>query len=240
MNDLLDLAIAGHGGWERWEKVHKIKATALVGGGLWQVKGWPGALAKMTLTADAKTPRSEISSFLERGQSGVFEPGQTTILSPSGEVVDMRIDPRKSFDGHNLMTPWDAQNLLYFAGYAMWTYLTVPFLFRHPGFSVEEIEPWIDEGETQRRLRVTFPDDIPSHSKVQTFYFDPSGVLKRHDYSVDVMGGTTSGHYTLEPKTFQGITFPTKRRVYAIGPDNRPVVGRAAAITIDIQNIEIE
>lgn len=240
MNDLLDIAIAGHGGREIWEKINKIKVTALVGGSVWPVKGWPGALANMTLTADAKTPRSEISSFLEPNQTGVFEPNRTTILSPTGEVIDVRIDPRKSFDGHTLMTPWDAQNVLYFAGYAMWTYLTVPFLFLHPGFSVEEIEPWTDEGETQRRLRVTFPEDIPSHCKVQTFYFDASGILRRHDYSVDVMGGTTSGHFTLEPKTYQGIVFPTKRQVYAIGPDNRPVPGRGAAITIDIQNVEIE
>lgn len=239
MNDLLDIAIAGHGGRERWEKINKIKVTALVGGGVWPVKGWPGALANMTLTADAKTPRSEISSFLEPGRTGVFEPNRTTILSPTGEV-DARIDPRESFYGHTLMTPWDAQNVLYFAGYAMWTYLTVPFLFQRPGFSVEEIEPWVDEGEILRRLRVTFPDDIPSHCKVQTFYFDASGILKRHDYSVDIMGGTTSGHFTLEPKTYQDVVFPTKRRVYAIGPDNRPVPDRGAAVTIDIQNVEIE
>jgi hypothetical protein len=34
------------------------------------------------------------------------------------------------------------------------------------------------------------PASVPSHSTVQTFYFDATDLLRRHDYSVDIMGGT--------------------------------------------------
>jgi hypothetical protein len=36
----------------------------------------------------------------------------------------------------------------YFAGYAMWTYLTAPFSFTMPGFNTEELARW---GKTARR-----------------------------------------------------------------------------------------
>jgi hypothetical protein len=87
-------------------------------------------------------------------------------------------------------------------------------------------------------LRVTYPPEIHSHSREQVFYFDASGLLRRHDYSVDVIGGTASANYALEPRIFGGIVSPTKRRVYAIGPDNRPLLDRLA-LSIDIHDIDV-
>ena len=56
-----------------------------------------------------------------------------------------------------------------FNGYALWTYLTTPFHFAMPGFAVEEIEPWREDDELWRGLRVTYPSNIASHSKEQDF-----------------------------------------------------------------------
>src|SRR3546814_15461964 len=72
--------------------------------------------------------------------------------------------------------PWDSQHIIYFSGYAIWTYLTTPFLFARPGFEVQEIDPWDGEGEVWRRLRVKFPPDVPSHSAEQTFYLGPAEI----------------------------------------------------------------
>src|SRR2546428_5616243 len=33
----------------------------------------------------------------------------------------------------------------------------------------------------------------------QTFYFDQQGLLRRHDYDVDVAGGTPAAHYVSAP-----------------------------------------
>ena len=123
-------------------------------------------------------------------------------------------------------------------GYAMWTYLTTPFLFKLPGFRVEEVEPWKEEGETWRRLSVTFPANVHSHCTVQTVYFDAGGILRRHDYSVDVVGGTKSANYALKPRSFGSFVYPTQRRIYAIGPDNRPLLERVV-LSIDVHDIEM-
>jgi hypothetical protein len=169
----------------------------------------------------------------------VYEPGRTAILTSDALIVEERGLPRSAFGGHTLATAWDAQHLIYFSGYAMWTYLTTPFLFKLPGFQTEEIDPWDENGETWRRLKVTFPTDVHSHSTEQIFYFNASGILQRHDYSVEIMGGTSSANYATEPKEFGGLIFPTKRRVYAIGPDNKPLLERVA-VAIDLDRIELE
>ena len=36
---------------------------------------------------------------------------------------------------------------------------------------------------------VRFPDDYPTHSAEQTFYFNQQGLLKRLNYVVDILGG---------------------------------------------------
>lgn len=239
MNDLLELAIAAHGGMPRWQNVRSLSAHVAIGGAIWHVKGWPGALADSRIVLHPHSQHVEYRPFLKPDQYGVYEPQRTEVRAFGGAMLQQRDMPRTSFDGHGLTSPWDAQQLLYFSGYAIWTYLTIPFLFARPGFRSEEVEPWNEDGETWRRLKVTFPADVHSHSAEQVFYFDASGILRRHDYSVDIMGGTSSAHYAEEPKEFGGIVFPTRRRVYTRGADNHPIRDRVA-VQIDIANVVVD
>ena len=101
----------------------------------------------------------------------------------------------------------------------MWTYLNTPFLLARSGFESEEVEPWREAGDTWRRLRVRFPEDIATHSTEQTLYFDQHGMLKRHDYDVEISGGTAAAHYVSDLREFSGIVFPTKRRIFPRQPD---------------------
>jgi len=238
MSDLLDLAIAAHGGWDRWQELNELKAHIHVGGGIWHVKGWPDVYADTYSSIMTKRPHTEFAPFIKSGQHSVWEPGRTAVVNDDGTVIGERDAPRSAFEGHSIPTPWDQQNLIYFSGYAMWTYLTTPFLFKLPGFKVREIAPWDEAGETWRRLHVIFPADVPSHSTEQTFYFDESGLLRRHDYSVEIMGGTSSANIASDHKSFGGLIFPTRRRVYSIGPDNRPILDRVAVV-IDILGIDV-
>lgn len=238
MSDLLESAIAAHGGWERWEQLRQITARVSVSGAIWQVKGWPDVLADARFEIDTHRQRTEYSLSSNDGRRSVYEPDLTALVSNDGNIIEQRESPRKSFEGHTVATRWDAQQLIYFAGYAMWTYLTTPFLFKLAGFRTEEIAPWDEDGETWRRLKVSFPANVHSHSAQQTFYFDRSGLLRRHDYSVEIMGGTSSANYATDPQSFGGIVFPTKRRVFAIGPDNRPLRNRVA-VAIDFLHIDV-
>ena len=58
-----------------------------------------------------------------------------------------------------MRTSWDPLHRAYFNGYALWTYLTTPFLLAMDGFKVREIEPWREGAEMWRGLRATFPPD---------------------------------------------------------------------------------
>jgi len=77
-----------------------------------------------------------------------------------------------------------------------------------------EVEPWQEDGETWRRLHVTFPDTIATHNPEQVFYFDADGMQRRMDYAPEVNGSPPTAHYTGDSKTFGGIVVPTRRRVH--------------------------
>ncbi|MFT4439071.1 hypothetical protein [Caballeronia sp. 15715] len=238
MKTLLETAVEAHGGLQRWKQFKMLNAHASIGGGIWALKGKPEVFSDTHIDVDLRRQHVEYSPFGEAGQHSVYEPTGTAIVKDDGRVVEKRDFPRTAFGGHHLMTPWDDHHLIYFSGYAIWTYLTTPFLFTEPGFESEELEPWLENGQEWRRLKVVFPANVASHCEEQTFYFDSKGLLRRHDYSVDVIGGSSSANYATDHKDFGGIVFPTKRRVYARGPDNRPLLDRVA-VAIDLHDIKV-
>ena len=121
-----------------------------------------------------------------------------------GKPVKDRRNPRAAFEGHTVETPWDDLNLAYFSGYAMWNYLTTPFIFALPGFQAEEIEPWDENGEKRRRLKVMFPDHIATHCAEQIFHINGEGLICRLDYSAPVAGGAPTAHYLVRTQDFDG------------------------------------
>jgi hypothetical protein len=222
MNDLLNTALTAHGGLERWGEISLITAQASIGGSLWPAKGKGGILDNVQVRLDPHTQRVEYAPFGAVGRHSVYEPTRVAIESDAGQILLDRSEPRAAFKTHVRETQWDDLDLVYFSGYAIWTYLTTPFLFTLPGFESEEITPWQEEGEVWRRLQVTFPASIPSHSREQTFYFNRDGILRRHDYTADILGGLPSANY-MDHRNFAGLVVPTRRRVFARAPDGRPV-----------------
>ncbi len=120
-----------------------------------------------------------VSPFDGEDSTGYFTPDRVWVDNAAGTVVQNLISPRGSFSGHDLMTPWSKLQELYFVGYAFLNYLSSPFNLAEPGFEVTEIESHEENGETWRRMVVRFPDDYPTHSAEQTFYFNQQGLLKR-------------------------------------------------------------
>lgn len=240
MSDLLDFAISAHGGWARWQAVSQIEARASNGGAFWAEKGKPGIADDLQMRVYAHRQHVEFSPFGAAALHSAYEPRTTAVIADNlgGEMLDERADPRRVFEDHARATLWDDQDWIYFAGYAMWTYMTTPFLLRWPGVRTEEIDPWSEDGEVWRRLKAIFPADIHSHGAEQTFYFGPDGILRRHDYSDPAMGGAMSANYALEPGNFDGIVYASQRRVYALDPANRPLLDRVA-VSIDLRDIVI-
>lgn len=238
MNSLAKLAIDAHGGLDRWKQFDTASADLVQGGVLWQVKGQAGPLDMTTVTVGLRSEWASHSPFGATGRRSRFEPGRVAIESADGVVLEELREPRQSFAGHTLQTPWTKLQLAYFAGCAMWTYVNTPFVLAWPGVVSEELPPWRENGESWRRLGVHYPNSIATHSARQTLYFDESGLLKRHDYDVEIAGGTPGAHYIGAYVDVSGIKFPTERRIFARQADasvNRdPLV-----VSIDLSNIHL-
>jgi hypothetical protein len=183
MDSLAQLTIDAHGGLERWRRFEHVSAHLRTGGGLWTLKHQQGVLDDVNVRASLHREWASHAPFVEPNVLTSFEPHRVAIETRDGQVIEERLRPRDSFAGHGIDTPWDRLQLAYFAGYAMWTYLTTPFHLAMDGVSTEELSPWHEQGETWRRLKVTFPARIATHSTVQTFYIGSDGLLNRHDYN---------------------------------------------------------
>jgi hypothetical protein len=85
---------------------------------------------------------------------------------------------------------------------------------------------------------VTFPDYVKSHTREQISCFGPDGLLRRHDYTVDILGGTTGLNYASEYRDVGGLIFPAKRRIYAWEGDYQPVK-EPLLVGIDMRDITL-
>jgi hypothetical protein len=222
MNDLLAFAIDAHGGLDLWRQIRSIRVAASITGAIWFVKGQGDALKEVVLTADTSTQRLTVD-FPGQDKRAIFEPQRIVIQHMDGTPITARDNPEQSFVGQQRETPWDDIHVIYFVGEALWTYLNVPFLYTQDGFVTAEIAPVDIDGEVCRRLQVTFPDYIKSHTRNQISCFGPDGLLRRHDYTVDILGGATGLNYASEYRDVGGIVIPTKRRIYAYEGDYQPV-----------------
>jgi hypothetical protein len=222
VGELLDLAVKAHGGLRRWNEIQTIKVAASITGAIWYLKGKPDFLKNVVLTAETRNERVTID-FPGQDKRAIFEPNRVVIEKLDGALVEARDDPEKSFAGQQRETPWDDIQVAYFCGEAMWTYLNSPFLYTREGFQTEEIAPINVESSTWRRLQITFPENVKSHTREQISCFAPSGLLCRHDYTVDVLGGAPGLNYAFDYRNIDGIVIPTKRRVFAYVGDYQPV-----------------
>jgi hypothetical protein len=235
--ELLDLAVKAHGGLDRWNKVKAIKVAASITGAIWFVKGKGDVLKNVVLTAQTRNERVTVD-FPGQDKRAVFEPNRIVIEKVDGTLIEARDNPEKSFEGQQRETPWDDIQVAYFVGEALWTYLNTPFLYTHDSFLTEEISSIQVEGETWRRLKVTFPDNVTSHCKEQISCFGPDGLLRRHDYTVDILGGATGLNYASDYRNVDGIIVPTKRRVYAYEGDYQ-LVKEPLLVAIDMGEITL-
>jgi hypothetical protein len=224
---LLDEVLEAHGGAARWNAARSMQARVRSGGFLVRTRMPGNRFADYTLTIEVAEPHAVMDPFPRPGERAVFDQGEARIEGDDGEVIASRPDPRPDFSGlsglrRNLR--WDPLDSAYFAGYAMWNYMTFPQLLTRPGMEVSEGDTWDEDGRGWRRLEVSFPEALDTHSAHQTFYFDARGLLRRHDYVAEVVGGwARAAHYCTEHAEAGGLVFPTRRWVRPIGPRNRPL-----------------
>ncbi len=226
----LEEAVAAHGGLERWRSAASIEAEVRSGGVALATKLAGGPFRRYRALVSASEPRTVIEPYPAAGARGVFERDRVRIEAEDGRVLAERDDPRSRFPGGRRRLWWDRLDALYFAGYALWNYLTTPYLLLSDGVEARE------EG---RRLQVTFPPGMPTHSREQTFWFDDQGLLERLDYTAEVFGGwARAAHLCAEHRTYDGLVFPTRRRVVPRSGAGRPRRG-PTLVRIDLDGVAV-
>ena len=219
---LAEQMIEAHGGAALWNQLDAVRVRAAFGGTGFRMK-----LLKVPIRATIIVRRGgqhvTLGPYPSTGRRGVFEGSEVRIESADGRVLSSRSQPRLAFRDFRHLFRWDALDLLYFAGYAMWTYLCVPFVLTDPAYELRPAGTWQEGGQTWRKLHVRFPSGIHTHSRDQVLYADERGRIVRHDYTAEPFGAwARAAHYSTGHQDFDGLVVPTRRRVHPRRADGSP------------------
>jgi hypothetical protein len=142
------------------------------------------------------------------GEHGIYDAGRVSISLDASARLDGP-SHRGTFTGLARLRSWWPQDAVYFLGYALVHYASLPFRLR-----TEEL---IDARRTRRGVELwfRFPAGAETHSAVEGFVFDESGLLVRHDYRAEILGAIFNGaHVGTEHRRFGGLLIASRRTVY--------------------------
>ena len=116
---------------------------------------------------------------------------------------------RRTFTGPDKRRQWNPLDALYFFGYAMWHYHTLPFTLGRAQFLS------LRQRAGLACLDVAFPADIHTHSRRQRFFFDQDGRIVRHDYVAEVVSAWAMARHLWEDYERAGnLLIARRRRVF--------------------------
>ncbi|MBD1385913.1 hypothetical protein IDJ75_11530 [Mucilaginibacter rigui] len=236
MKNLVDEVMDTHGGMDLWKSFNGMVVHLKSSGEIWKAKGADGLFADGIFEAGLHRQQSSYRSLESPFEKSVWHPGGMTLQSGNGSDLNCVVRPRELFKDEEIKMNWTKSQLHYFANYTWWNYFTSPFNFKMPGFETRELEPWEENGEIWRRLEVAFPDYIQTHNAVQTFYFDRNFLLRRHDYSADILQPFAFTQYMSNYEDFQGVKIPAKTDVYLRNPDGT-INSDPVMVSIDVQDV---
>lgn len=232
MPDVLRPILEAHGGVDYWRSLSAIDVEFSAWGFLFTAKH-VAPQQHTRLTVNTRIPEAVLHDYPAVGQHAVVHAGRVDICDTAGSVLDSRVNPREAFRSGRALR-WNAIDFAYFCGYAMWNYLTLPFLLLTAGVAVETSAKTAPSGGT--RLIVRYPPGVPTHSPTQELTFDAGGRLLRHDYTAEVVGAwAKAAHLCRDYRQFGGLWLPTTRRVYPRGPFGRPLPA-PTLVAIDIHD----
>jgi hypothetical protein len=158
--------------------------------------------------------RTRFFDYPDEEHTGIFENGSVRIeRRDGGEVLIAEEHHRQSFRGLAVHRRWSPIDALYFFGYALSHYHALPFtLFEARLVGVTAASPSCPLDA----LEVELPADLPTHCRRQTFYFDKTGRLTRHDYHAEIVGFWARGaHFWKRQVTCNGFPISLERHVVA-------------------------
>jgi hypothetical protein len=89
-------------------------------------------------------------------------------------------------------------------------------------------------------LLITFPDDIPVHCKTQLFNFDENRLLRRFDYTAEVVCQWARAAHSYENyRDFDGLKAPARRRVLPLFRRSSPM-SWPTLVAIEIHDLRLK
>lgn len=231
MADLRAVVLDAYGGADRWRSLTTIEAELSAGGLLFAWKrGKEGHFDHLRLVADVHRQQLRYVGF-HRGLDGVLR-GHDVSLERGGETLARRPDARAPFPYGRRLVHWDALDMLYFFGYALWNYLAFPALL------LRDDVRWEQTGE--HLLTGHFPARLATHCPRQTFRIDPdTGLVDQHHYTAEVFGRgwAHACHLTDDYREADGIRYAARRRVHPMKPGDRGPMAKPLLIWADVHTL---
>jgi hypothetical protein len=233
LTETAEKAIAAYGGHTLWQNAKTLEVEVSAKGLAFTLKRRPFFRhARMVL--DVHRPYSTLIP-IGRNPSvmGVLDGPDVWLENAEGQVIAERRNAREYFKIGRRLFWWDDLDMTYFANYASWNYFTLPALLMREDIDWRELEPGL--------LEARFPDEIPTHSRVQRFRFDlETGRLIQHDYTAQIISplAAASNVVLQHAKNSEGVLYPSVRRVTPKGPKGRPLSG-PVLIHLDIHNYRV-
>jgi hypothetical protein len=214
-SQLTDRVVEAYGGEARWRQATAVETRISMGGLLLRLKGHPpSSLHNMRARTEIARPYVRVEPIDSDGNIGVLDGHDVRIERPDGTLVAEQRNVRSKlpYSGRRWFR-WHRLDALYFIGYTQWTYNSFPALLWRDDIA------WSEVGENA--LEARFSPELPTHSPVQRFHFDPTtGLLRQMDYTAEVFGSfAKAAHVVEEHGEWEGIPYPSRRRVWSRKPD---------------------
>ncbi len=225
LSNTAQLAINAHGGASLWKRFKYVEAEVSVKGLAFKLKRRP-PFEHAKIKMEIARPFSTITPIgKDNSLSGVLDGNDVRIVNSEGTVVAERKNARDFFPYGRRLFYWDDLDMAYFANYAFWNYFTLPTLLMNDRIAWTEKEPGI--------LSALFPEEIPTHSARQEFYFDrQTGLLLQHNYAANIISKLANAAHVIKEHTkFEQGVFPSER---IVTPQNRKGQPLKKPVLIDV------
>jgi hypothetical protein len=216
-NDILARACEHYGGVEAWNALRKI---TLLPGRLNGLLPWMKGVGKTFPLPTAFEIRPHLAwtrfvGYPDPEHAGIFENGAVRIERMADDLVVAKSENhRLSFRGTARARRWQPLDALYFFGYALAHYHSLPFTLSQG--RLIGVRTSGRDGSQCDVLDVELPAELHTHSRRQQFYFDRQGLLVRHDYHAQIVGLLArAAHYWNQPARFNGFPISLDRHVFA-------------------------
>jgi hypothetical protein len=226
--EVLERACEFFGGEAAWQRLRAVRLFAGPLTGLLPLVKGHGRTFRFPAVMEVRPHegRTRFLDYPQAGSIGVYDNGAVRIERESdGEILESSPGHRATFRGLAKNRFWTPLDALYFFGYAVVHYHSLPFSLASARLVSSRRVP--SRGAPLDVLDVELDAErVHTHSRRESFWFDASGCLVRHDYVADVIGTWARGaHFWQDVTRTDGYPLAMERRVVPrLGDRPLPVV----------------